>query len=257
MENLRGVRLSKEQAEMILGRRVTVTVDRPRGSVHPAYRDTVYRLNYGYVSDLTGGDGEPQDAYILGVDEPVATFTGKVVAVILRENDVEDKLVVSPDDRVYNQAEIMAAVHFQERYFRTTVVCLYEKSCGAIVYRRVNNVTEYLLLFQRGSRTWSFPKGHAEPWETEEQTACREVREETGLSVTLAPGFRESVSYPLSRQRTKFVHLYLAQAAGEVVIRQEEIERFAWVSSDEAIRLLPGAGYEAVLKRAEALILSR
>jgi len=71
----------------------------------------------------------------------------------------------------YSQNEIAQAVNFQEQYYKTKVESLYQKSCGAIVYRKINNKIEYLLLFQKMSQTWSFPKGYMEFGETEEQTA--------------------------------------------------------------------------------------
>ena len=100
---------------------VTVTIDRPMGSVHPNYPTIVYPVNYGYVAGVFGGDGEEQDAYILGVDEPMVTFTGQLVAVIHRIDDNEDKWVVAPDGVVFTEAEIRRMTHFQEQYFRTTI----------------------------------------------------------------------------------------------------------------------------------------
>ncbi len=76
----------------IIGRTVTVTVDRPLGSTHPKYRDMIYTVNYGYIDGLIAQDGEEQDAYILGVNEPVATFTGHIIAVIRHADDVEEKM---------------------------------------------------------------------------------------------------------------------------------------------------------------------
>ena len=75
---------------------VTVQIDRPMGSVHPKHPNIVYPINYGYVPRIMGGDGEEQDAYILGVDDPLDRFAGWVVAIIHRRDDVEDKWVVAP-----------------------------------------------------------------------------------------------------------------------------------------------------------------
>ena len=61
----------------IVGTTVTVTVDRPLGSYHPEYKDMYYPINYGYIEGVMAPDGEEQDAYILGVNEPVGKFTGK------------------------------------------------------------------------------------------------------------------------------------------------------------------------------------
>ncbi len=102
----------------IIGRTVTVTVDRPMGSRHPRYPDMVYPVNYGYVAGIMGGDGEGQDAYVLGVDEPAEALTGRVIAVIHRLDDCEDKWVVAPEACLFTAEEITEAVHFQEQYFR-------------------------------------------------------------------------------------------------------------------------------------------
>lgn len=104
-----------------LGKTVTVTVDRPMGSVHPKHPDLIYPINYGYIEGVLGGKGEYLDVYILGADHPVKEFTGRIVAVIHRENDIEDKLVAAPPEMKPNQAEIMEAIGFQEKYFDSRI----------------------------------------------------------------------------------------------------------------------------------------
>ena len=104
-----------------LGARATVTVDRPLGSRHPSYPDLVYPVNYGYVKGVLAPDGEEQDAYILGVSEPIGEFEGVIIAVIERTNDVEDKWVVAPKGVVFSRDEILKAVRFQEGYFETVL----------------------------------------------------------------------------------------------------------------------------------------
>ena len=66
----------------IIGATVTFTVDRPLGSYHPEYKDMYYPINYGYIEGVMAPDGEEQDAYILGVNEPVCKFTGKIIAIV-------------------------------------------------------------------------------------------------------------------------------------------------------------------------------
>lgn len=100
---------------------VIVVVDRPLGSVHPRHPDLRYPVNYGYVPGVPAGDGEEQDAYILGLDKPVERFTGRLIAVVHRANDVEDKWVVAPEGRRYSLTEIADALRFQERYFQTEI----------------------------------------------------------------------------------------------------------------------------------------
>ena len=113
---------SEGEGDNIIGQTVTVTVDRPLGSVHPDYPDLYYPVNYGYIENLMGGDGDWQDAYILGVDEPLESFTGKVIAVAVRHDDNASKLVVAPDGVEFSKEEIARQINFQEKYFNTVIL---------------------------------------------------------------------------------------------------------------------------------------
>ena len=104
-----------------IGHHVTVTVDRPLGSSHPKYPDMQYPVNYGYVKGVMAADGEEQDAYLLGVEGPVKEYTGILIAIIHRLDDVEDKWVVAPVGRTYTKEEIAEQVAFQEKYFHIEI----------------------------------------------------------------------------------------------------------------------------------------
>lgn len=106
----------------MLGKIVTVTVDRAMGTYHPEHSDMYYPINYGYISRMIAPDGEEQDAYILGVEEPVKEFTGKIIAIIHRNDDVEEKWVVAPINKSFSKEEIIEKVHFQEQYFDSYVI---------------------------------------------------------------------------------------------------------------------------------------
>ena len=108
----------------MIGKIVTVTVDRPLGSYHPEHPDLYYPVNYGYISGIMAADGEEQDAYVLGVNEPVVKFAGRRIAIIHREDDIEDKWVVAPDGMSFTKEEILRFTHFQEQYFKTEVTLL-------------------------------------------------------------------------------------------------------------------------------------
>jgi inorganic pyrophosphatase len=112
---------SLELARGLLGQVVTVTIDRPMGSRHPEH-GYVYPVNYGYVLGVIAPDGEELDAYLLGVDQPVEGADGVARAVIHRRDDDDDKLVVIPEGVTLDDAEIKAAVDFQERFFVSEVV---------------------------------------------------------------------------------------------------------------------------------------
>lgn len=105
-----------------IGQKVFVQIDRPLGSVHPVHDDIVYELNYGFVPGVMAGDGEYQDAYVLGVDEPLEQFNGVLIAIIHRHNDVEDKWVVAPEWYVATDEEIIEKTYFQEKYFSSTLI---------------------------------------------------------------------------------------------------------------------------------------
>lgn len=110
----------------MLGKIVKVTVDRSMGTYHPKHKDIYYPINYGYIEGIMASDGEEQDAYILGVNKPVEEFTGKVIAIIHRLNDVEDKWVVAPEDELYSKEQIEEQVQFQEKYFEYEIECAEE-----------------------------------------------------------------------------------------------------------------------------------
>ena len=106
----------------MLGKTVKVIIDRPLGSYHPVHKDIYYPINYGYIEGIIANDLEEQDAYILGVNKPLKEFEGKVIAIIHRLNDVEDKLVVAPINETYTKEEIIKLVNFQEQYFEIEII---------------------------------------------------------------------------------------------------------------------------------------
>lgn len=106
----------------MIGDIVTVTVDRPLGSYHPEHKDMYYPINYGYIEGIIAPDGEEQDAYILGVNEAVEKFTGKIIAVIHRFDDIEEKWVVCPENISFSKEDIMGQVEFQEKYYHSEII---------------------------------------------------------------------------------------------------------------------------------------
>ena len=110
------------QVESYLGKTVNIEIDRPIGYVHHKGEKTlVYPINYGYIPNVLGGDGEELDVFLVGVDEPVTVYTGRIIGIVYRADDVEDKLVMSPEGLTFSAAEIAQAVCFQEKYYHTTI----------------------------------------------------------------------------------------------------------------------------------------
>ncbi len=110
-----------ESATRFLNRQVTIKIDRPLGSSHPQW-GFVYPINYGFVPNTPAPDGEDLDAYLLGVSHPVEEFTGRCIAVIQRQNDADDKLVIAPEGMNFSNQEIMAEVNFQEQHFVSQII---------------------------------------------------------------------------------------------------------------------------------------
>lgn len=104
----------------MLDKIVKVIIDRPMGSAHPKYSETIYPINYGFVEGIFALDKEEQDCYVLGVDKAIKEFTGNVIAIIKRKNDIEDKWVVS--NRDYSIEEIRKDTYFTEQYFDSEIV---------------------------------------------------------------------------------------------------------------------------------------
>ena len=221
-----------------MGKKVHIVVDRPMGYRHG---DILYPVNYGYLPDVIAGDGEAQDVYILGVAAPLETFDGYIIGAIRRKDDVEDKLVAAPEGMRFHQAQIAEMVAFQEQYFDSKVIAQFHKSCGVLVYRDENSVREYLLALQLGDN-WSIPKGHMEAGETEEETALRELFEETGLTAVLDAGKQATMEYPISPHCRKEVVVFTGRASGTPTPRAGEIETLKWVTADQLQKyLMPDA----------------
>ena len=229
----------------LLGQRVHVEVDRPMGYLHG---DIPYTLNYGYIPGMMGGDGEEQDAYILGIDQPLTSFDGQVVAAIRRKNDCEDKLIVAPEGMLFHQGQIAQAVHFQEQYFDGYIISLFLKSCGVLPYRQNGDKKEIMIVFEQFSQCWSLPKGHMEAGETEAETALRELYEETGLIALLDTGHQAVIEYPISPIGWKQVVFFPGRVEGMPRTREGEIESFKWIGEEKLDKYLFPDTVEACLQ---------
>jgi inorganic pyrophosphatase len=104
-----------------LGREVNVTIERQLGSRHPKW-GFVYDSNYGYIENTLSPDGEELDAYLLGTDKPIEKASGKVIAIIHRTDDDDDKLVVSVDGKDINNDLIRKMTDFQEKFFKSEII---------------------------------------------------------------------------------------------------------------------------------------
>lgn len=104
-----------------LNKIVSVKIDRPLGSKHPKH-GFIYPVNYGFIPNTISGDNEELDCYVLGIFEPVDSFSGRCIAIIHRINDNDDKLVVVPDNTCFSDGEIRVLTKFQERFFESIII---------------------------------------------------------------------------------------------------------------------------------------
>lgn len=131
----------------------------------------------------------------------------------------------------------------------------YEKSCGGIVYREFHGNTEILLIKHIKSGYWSFPKGHVENSETEEETAKREIKEETGIDVYIDSGFRETVTYSPRKDAKKEVVYFVARAKNyDYTPQLEEISEIRWVGIGQAHNLLVYDNDKLIVNKAKSFI---
>ena len=109
-----------------------------------------------------------------------------------------------------------------------------EKSCGALIVRRQDSEPQILLIKHNGGH-WAFPKGHVEAGETEEQTALREVKEETGLDVRLDTRYREMVTFsPAPRTLKDVIYFAATVEGGKERPQLSEVSDVLWVPFSQA-----------------------
>lgn len=126
----------------------------------------------------------------------------------------------------------------------------YEKSCGSVLYRTQNEF-RVLVIKQARNNNWSFPKGHVEEGETEQQTAIREVFEEVGIKVSLIDGFRETISYNPRAGVNKDVVYFVADSKLQAVkLQKEEVSDYKWLRPAQAFKTLTFKNDKDILKKA-------
>ncbi len=136
-----------------------------------------------------------------------------------------------------------------------------EKSCGAIIFRRSKKSIEFIVIKHSLSvgGHWDFPKGHVEAGETEQETALREVSEETGLRVKLIEGFREEIRYvDQINNVNKVVVFFVGEAiSSEAKGDGKEVVDLCWLEYDLALEKLTYENAKHVLKKVELFLKER
>ena len=136
----------------------------------------------------------------------------------------------------------------------------YEKSCGTVIFRKTRGKYAVLLIKNRYTDFWSFPKGHVEAGENEYQTAIRETKEETGIDVKIENGFRMESVYLIGKRKNtekKVVYFTALTTRAYVVPQPEEISAFHWFFEDEFPYDATFENDTMIFKQALAFIKSR
>ncbi|MBQ9552282.1 MAG: NUDIX domain-containing protein [Clostridia bacterium] len=238
----------------MLGKFVRVCVTKRINDKDPA-TGLVNRLNFGRIESGCNAKNV-LGAYIMGIDHPVRNFDGRVIAIIRRKSG-ECLWVVAPKSTRFIVNDIRAAIAYAEgEGDRYSIDCLYESSCGAVVYRMINGELRYLLIKNKRSANWGFPKGHIEPGETQEETAMREVLEETGVHIHIHPGFVSRSEYTIQGKVEKSVAIFVAGTTDtQTVIQQEEIEDYIWLNYQKAWKILKFENDRTILEKANNFLI--
>lgn len=129
-----------------------------------------------------------------------------------------------------------------------------EHSCGGVVYTYVNGTRHYVIVTELDGHT-GLPKGHMEPGETRAETALREIREETGLHVTLHEGVMLEETYRLPHGGEKHVTYFPARFDGQTPLQDNgEVKKVAVLPLSEALDALTFAGARRILREADAFL---
>ena len=208
-----------------------------------------------YSAHISTNGSSNQSTYVVTRKNVQDYFDGVVVAVAEFEGLEGKRPIVSTFGEIFYEPELRAKLSKLKNIKLKSIRCLYEKSCGGVIFYKTKQNTKILLVKNNNGRYWSFPKGHIEEGETEQETAIREIKEETGLDVTIAPGFREISEYcPFGKIRKRVVFFLARAFTDNVKIQEEEIDSYIWVDLQQARKLCCYDNDLRIIEKAELTI---
>ena len=189
----------------------------------------------GLYSGYSSAEGVNNVSSYIISRKPVYEFLRGVVIAVATLKNGEQKCIVAPEGEIFYEPEIKERLSALRNVELQSINCLYEKSCGAIIIYKVSDDNHKVLLVKNhNGRYWSFPKGHVEKGETEEETAIREIKEETGLDVEIVESFREVSDYcPFGRIKKRVVFFMAQTFSTDVKVQKEEIDSYIWVDLND------------------------
>jgi len=163
--------------------------------------------------------------------------------------------MASRSSRYINQ-DILQVIDVENDFPQHNLICYYESSAGAVVYRSIKGKLRYLLIKNKRSSNWGFPKGHLEMGETKYDAAKREVLEETGLHIRIQLGYEGISKYKLRNNVDKKVSIFVATTDDmRTIVQEEEIDDFMWLAYDQAMGFLSFENDKKILREAVDFLL--
>ena len=209
---------------MLLGKAAKGRVVKPINSVDES--GYVYPLN---VVEINGHKN--QYAFVMGVTHTVCNFDGRIIAALIPK-DSENKnlktmwIMASRSSRYINQ-DILQVIDVKNDFPQYNLICYYESSAGAVVYRSIKGKLRYLLIKNKRSSNWGFPKGYE------------------GIS-----------KYKLRNNVDKKVSIFVATTDDmRTIVQEEEIDDFMWLAYDQAIGFLSFENDKKILREAVDFLL--
>ncbi len=239
--------------KFIMGKKVTVRIS---GTYRVTGEDKKrHTVNCGMIY-LDNGYADRQ-AFVVGVEEPLCEYTGEIIAVVKNRETKKDAWVIAPGGQIfYEPALSMLLGHFINKKV-CSFICLYEKSCGAVLYTEEDGVRKFMLIKNMSGHI-GFPKGHMELSENEKQTAEREVWEETGVHTKIESGFREYYNYSVnSFVRKQAVYFVAKFKKADIEMNIREISEYLLVTFDEGMKVLNYPHDRSILAKADKFITSK
>ena len=208
-----------------------------------------------YSAYVSSSSISNRSAYVVTRKKIKEYFDGVVVAVAEFEGLTGERLIVSQPGEIFYEPELRKLLGKLKNIRLKSIRCLYEKSCGGIIFYKTRQNVKILLVKNNNGRYWSFPKGHIEDGETEQETAIREIKEETGLDVTLVNSLREISEYcPFGKIRKRVVFFLARAFTDNVKIQEEEIDSYIWVDLQQARKLCSYDNDLRIIDKAETTI---
>ncbi len=239
----------------MLGKYCSVSVSHIIGSADERC-GFAYPVNFGYARGKRFDLPEKTGAFILGINHPVREFDGRIIA-LMKTADGSTALVVAPKSKKYIIHEIEEQLGSLHNYFDYELECYFERSCGAVVFHEIDGIVRYLMIKNKRSAHWSFPKGHIEKGEADEETAIREVLEETNVKIDIIPGFKAKSEYSIHKKIEKTVNIFAATCEStSTKIQPEEIEDYKWLDYNSAMKNLRFDNDRSILYKVRQFLIN-